>query len=233
MDTLITFVKVITLAQIVLLLIFLILSYGLKFYYCKRDEKAAKTKAYIHELLYSHFNQKESFTKKEILRLKKQVNQCLITLSQLEKEQGQRDYFQFFADQLSELVLKPMARKWSSSRAWHKRNEASLAYNYGFDPEDEANLVLLLKDQSNLIVLNAASVILKFNNKKLINEMGSMFAEKRRLEQSLLLSLIANFGHENLCVLETTEPRLLGVGALKTSSEAPDNNGREAVISSL
>lgn len=231
MDTLIAIIKVITLAQIVLLLIFLSLSYGLRFYYYKRDEKTAKTKAYINEILNSRFTQRTPFTNKEILQLKKQVNQCLIILSQLEKRQGQLEYFQIFAAQLSELVLKPMARKWSSSRAWHKRNDASLAYNYGFDPEDEDNLALLLKDSSNLIVLNAASVILKFNNQKLMNEMVSIFAKKRRLEQSLLLSLIQ--GHENLCVHDTTEPRLSESRAYEIFLKAPLPDGRGSVVTSL
>jgi hypothetical protein len=84
-------------------------------------------------------------------------------------------------------VLKPMARKWTSSKPWEKRFNATLCYAYGFDPQDEENLIKLLNDPSVLIAMNVAGIVIQFNHAALINVMISIFAKGRRLQQSLAI----------------------------------------------
>ncbi|MBA2653202.1 MAG: HEAT repeat domain-containing protein [Tatlockia sp.] len=147
----------------------------------------AKREILVKQILNVYFKKKEPLSEKSVSLLKKSINRVLINLENIEKQHCQSEHLNSCREILSDLVLKPMAREWATSRFWYKRFDATVCYSYGFDPEDEKNLIRLLQDPSVLIALNVAQTALKFNHPMLINEMITNFSKKRRLQQSLIL----------------------------------------------
>jgi hypothetical protein len=165
--------------------------YLTKYFNHLRDKKNAVKAQLVTEMLDLHYKKKQPFSKKSLSILKKSINIVLRELETIKKRDGQSEYLIPFTIELSELVLKPIARPWTSSKTWHQRFDATLCYAYGFEPKDENNLIKLLNDPSVLIAINAAEIIIKFNHPRLINEMISIFSKGRRLQQSLTIESIS------------------------------------------
>ncbi|MBA2710100.1 MAG: HEAT repeat domain-containing protein [Tatlockia sp.] len=196
MEILIKIVKVVTIAQIFLILVFLITVYVYKYYTHLRDKKNAEKTIQLNEMLSSHFDRKESFPQKSAQILKKSLNDVLRNLEGTKRSSSQNEYFSTYKKQLSDLVLQPIARKWATSRTWYKRFDATLCYMYSFEAKDEEKLLKLLNDPSILIAINAAEVVVTHNHRQLINEMITIFSKGRRLPQTLIVENISKLNND-------------------------------------
>ncbi len=199
MDKLILLIKVLTITQFVLIIVFLILGYLMRLYYYYRKINQAKRAKWVFKLLLTHLKKKEPFSEKTISYFKKSIDDVLKSLTIIQKRKSKENYFFHFKKQLSDLVLKPVARQWQTSKIWHKRYTATLCYAHGFDKDDENNLIVLLNDPSALIAVNVAKIIIECSP-KLVQEVITTFAKKRRLQQTLFLENI-KFFNQNISTL--------------------------------
>jgi HEAT repeat protein len=182
MEKLLYWVKIIAAIQMIMIIIFIFLINLTKSYFNWLDEKNTKKKKWITNFLDSYLKEKEELTRDTIQKLKNSITQVLIILDKIEDKKALRT--------LSELVLKPTARKLFSSSSWFKRYNAASCYTYGFDAEDEDKILHLLQDNNVLISINAAISIVKFGTSSQMNKMISVFSTKRRLHQSAFAEII-------------------------------------------
>lgn len=105
--------------------------------------------------------------------------------------------FQHFIEYLSDKLLKPAARGLYKSRNWLNRYYAALCYSYGFETLDEQPLCRLVRDDTLLVSINAASTGIKYQNSAVINQTISHFAKGRHLQQSFFAQ-ISDVSHHDV-----------------------------------
>lgn len=194
MEEILHIVKIITITQMILIILFALLIYLAKHYFIWHKKKNIKNLRWVHQLIHSHIDNKEPLSPETIKKLKKSASNVLITMKSIEKKQKLQ--FEPFKKQLFALVLKPLAVKWSSSYSWFKRNQAAMCYTYGLEPDDGHRILRLLNDPTLLISMNAGLSIVRFGNAEQINNMITSFSQGRRLQQSLLAKMITK-GHRD------------------------------------
>jgi len=191
MDKVIEIAKIVTIIQIVIVLLFILLMFVARYFLQYRERKNAKKMIKISHLFSSYFEEEKVFTPEECRYLQRQIQHVMTVLSSFEDKHINADYLGAFNAQLSNLVLKPVARKYASSYDWFKRYCATQCYAYGFEKEDEEKLLLLIQDKALLVAINAVTVAVNYANPVLINQMITVFSESRRLRQTSFAEIIA------------------------------------------
>ncbi len=197
MDKILELAKVVTVIQVLIITSFILLMYLTRYFFQYRGQKNAGETEEISNLFNTNFDQQQIFSPEAAKQLQKSIQQVLFVLTAFEKKHSGSDYIGAFNAQLSNLVLKPAARKWFDSWRWLERYSAARCYTYGFDAEDEKKLLHLINDKSLLVSINAATVAVNYSNPTLINEMITVYSEARRIRQSSFAEIIAN-GHPDI-----------------------------------
>ncbi len=191
MDKLFYIVKIIAITELILVVLLLILSYGMKIFFHFKEKHNIKISTHIDQQLEATFNGQIKLSDTMINFFKSHLLTFLINLSHFEAKKNQFINWDNVIKQLSDVILKPQARVLSTSRQWFKRYLAVLCFSYGFDPEDGKLLKKLLNDDNLLISINTARVIAEFPLPELITAVVYSFAKGRRLQQAANAEILA------------------------------------------
>ncbi|CAM4503354.1 MAG: hypothetical protein LEGION0403_FIIPPAGN_01862 [Legionella sp.] len=188
METILYIVKIVAIIELILITLFVILTFLAKCYFSWHKKKNSQNLKWVFELLHVHMINKEPISSEQAKKLKKSIPNVLMVMKRLEEQPN--DYYDTLTKQLFTLVLKPVAVKWSSSYSGFKRNQAAMCYLYGLEPDDRNRIYRLLNDSTLLISMNAGLSIVQFGDAEQINNIITTFSQGRRLQQSLLAKMI-------------------------------------------
>lgn len=190
MDKLLTVIKIVALTEVILIGLFILLMYLTKAYFNNQARKSERKIKMVRSILTTHLEQQIPLSPLTARWVKKPIGPVLGVLKTLALTHSNSIYWDSFTKQLSELILKPVARKLSLSRYWLRRYQAAQCYYYGFELEDEKRLTRLLNDPSLLVSINAATVVVRYSHPALINKMITFFSEGRHLRQTSFAEII-------------------------------------------
>lgn len=184
MDKIISFVKILALSQFVLIILLLLAFFITRLILTSKDKKKISVRENISEMMDKALKNKTLFTASELTVLRKNIFELLVFLAEKEDKYGSMEFYPELDKQLSTELFKPMARRLVNSPKWFKRYVATQAYSHGFDVEDEKRLIDLTKDNSLLVSLNAAAIVLKDPKPEMVNAVIDIYSTRRRLQQS-------------------------------------------------
>lgn len=190
MDEVIYIVKIIAILQVALITLSVVILYLTKIYFHYNEQSKAKKRNEIAGLLDSYYIHRDPLSPDSVRRLKNHVYYVLLGLMKIEQNHPPSPELEAFKEQLSIKIFRPAAKTLATSRDWYNRYIATLCYYYGFDADDDERLLQLVKDDTTLVVINAAKVAVKFYNPLLINAMIDVFSQERRLRQNMFAEII-------------------------------------------
>ncbi|MFA5959621.1 MAG: HEAT repeat domain-containing protein [Tatlockia sp.] len=187
-------IKIIVIMQLSAIFFFVLFMYLVKSYFVTNARK--KNKAY-HKMTVEfihYFDEKLPFPARKIKAYRKAIEGVLQVLKEMEYTHGELPTFPTFVHQVSEAVLRPVAKIKYQSRKWLDRYYAVRCYGYGFLPEDEVRIAKLLQDDALIVSIHAAQLGVDSGDSMLVNYMITIFAKGRHLQQSFF-SQVLNLKH--------------------------------------
>ena len=190
MNSILYGVKWITSIQLILIITIIFLFYVLHLAFRLYDKNTQKKTKKIAVLLQSKLENNIDLSLYEIKFLSHNLNLLVQCMDELEKNMGSHSTWLALKQQLSNQVLKPGARRLSSSRSWLKKYLAVLCYNEGIDNEDNIILSKLIQNDTLLLSLNTAKVIFKYPSIETIHALVDALSKGRHPQQALFAEVL-------------------------------------------
>ncbi|MCW8452416.1 HEAT repeat domain-containing protein [Legionella quinlivanii] len=188
-------IKLLVLFQFALIFIFVLAMYFTRGYFHYRAGKTKKLADEIAQRLSACLSEEQELPAKKLREYIKAIDVVLMVLKTMETHHRHEAAFQRFTIYLSHNLLQPAARNLYNSRNWLKRYYAAICLSYGFEKSDEDRLSQLVRDNTLLVSINAASTGIRYQNPIVINQLITSFAKGRHLQQSFFaqISEVSNY----------------------------------------
>jgi hypothetical protein len=183
-------------AEIIVIIGFVWLVYGLKIYQLLTRKDRDK----IYKSVIAAFNESMEkggeLTRSQLRRLNKDILTTLKAADEYDKTHEKNEAWAKTRDSLIKKVLLPQMHRLYKAGKIYKRYYAANLFNYYFQEEDAEMVAKLIKDPVLLVSVDAARVGFKFKSSPVINAAIDSFANYRRLQQSIYSSMAIDCGVE-------------------------------------
>lgn len=195
MDSIIGFVKIIAIIQLILIILFLLLNYIVSLYFNYKKSNNLKWLNKVKVLLSGYYTTREKISEADIQLLAQHHEQSFIVLEELKNQHGKSDAFAQFSDMLGKLVFHPVAHNLALSHSWIKHFKALQYFNLYHDDTDLPLILKFINTGNLLLQLNASLLAIEWENNNLIDALISVYAQKRRVQQSIFAEVLAKSKH--------------------------------------
>ncbi len=201
MYDMIFFGKHVLILEEILILAFVVLTYGAKGYYELKTKRERIKNAKMRDILSTATKQKTLLTQPQINYLQPFDHSLLFLIHELDSTDNTPQWKEI-RNQVIQQVVQPTARKLAKSSKSLKRYLATECFSFGTEPSDQNTIISLLQDPTLLISLNAARVAFKYPSPELINAVIDRFSREDRFQQSAYANMLAENSKQIAYIIE-------------------------------
>ena len=193
MLTFFSIVKIIAIAQLVIVCFLLLFAYGVKIYAYIHQAHCKKIATQLERFIVDSLGSSHVFNLQGLKRYKRHLSIMIATIDSLDASIKTEKWLRVRTKIIDDILL-PRARIFANSRAWEKRYLACQMFRLSYKRQDQKILKNLILDEVPLVSMNAASLAIHCDSQALLDAIVDTFAKNRRVQQSLYAQIIANAG---------------------------------------
>jgi hypothetical protein len=191
MFELIDLIKIIAMAQVVLILSLLLIAYGIKIYFYYKSRYYETARNVVDHYLTVNMKNSNAFNLKPILPYRKLSRVFIDSINKFDPNIHSEKWLQMRM-QIMKTILLPRVAILSRSKQWSKRYIACQILLLSKEKGHKKLIKRLIDDPRPLVSINAAILAINYNSQILVDAVINSFSRGRRVQQSLYAQIISN-----------------------------------------